>query len=156
MPTLRNNGPLLMPSSAHDPHVHRSWPIAYCRRLYFRSSTLAAFYKAKAEFCQRLQASYICPSIISDIHNENMYVIPHHNTFRIPRTNWKPQNVFFCMLPRHPVYTDAGLGKIAREFFHRRDNQDLLKMIFGDHVHRSVMLSWKLTSLPFSNTLVVW
>jgi hypothetical protein len=50
--------------SLHPLHVHSAWPLAEVGRLYRRSSNMAVFECARAEFVHRMLSIFMHPSII--------------------------------------------------------------------------------------------
>ena len=150
-PTLRDNGPVLSIFSQHQSSIHLSWPIAYVRRLYKLSSSIAHFRVAREEFLSRLRQQAVPDVILTHILNCSNYFTMSSCT--IPRT--KITNGLFVVMPFHPVWLKC-ISRAVHSFHARQETKDLLNDSFNDIVDFKIAVSWKQQCVPLRTSLVQW
>ena len=154
-PTLRNKGPVLSFFSAHQTSLHLSWPIAYIRRLYKRSSSLEFFRVAKNQFIQRLRDQCVPELIIQNCIDNTDYFIPYQRNSGSTPGFFRDPSRTFLVLPYHPFWCGK-LDRTVQEFVTQPHYVDLLRDAWSKKADFPVTVSWKQQRVPLGISLVKW
>ena len=155
-PTLRDNGPVLSYPSAHTPGIHLSWPVAFCNRLYKRSSTIEAYVVAKQMFLQRLRLAGVPNFITKYVDMSCRYFLPYHHPLCTQAKRSRFDNTLFLVMPFHPLWRLTKMSSALREFLRDDDVQSLLKGIFRNPASFNCQVSWKIPIRPIGQSFIEW
>ena len=154
VPILRDNGPLLSFTSAHQTRLHIAWPVGYVKRLHRRASSIVGFRAARDQFVTRLQLSGAPQILIQYITDNTDYFRPYNQTCNVKRH--KVDTERFLVLPFHPLWQLARLPSIVASFSQEPQHRRLLQEAFASESPFPVTVSWKLQSVPLGASLVEW
>ena len=155
-PVLRNKGRMLSPWFTHPPEVLHSWPVAYMRRLYERSSRISLFNIAKAAFISKLKACGYSSRYVEYISTHTHFVRPRWSAVRRSFRESKPSNSLWLVVPYHPLWVSNGLkGHVARHC-NSALHRDLMMEAFESVEIPQIRVAWKLTTMPFGGSLIEW
>ena len=135
------------------PGIHFSWPIAFARRLYFRSSDIKDFRFALEGFVERLRGDSVCEVIVQEVLAKSRFFAIRGQSPACA----KPKGIkHWLVLPFHPVLYRNGVGSRAVSEF-RVLHGTLLEYAFSDSQYvPEIASTWCLTTLPFGCTHIKW
>ena len=137
----------LNPTSAHNPNILKSWPLAELDRYAVNSSSHCDFLDAKNTLIQRLESFLYPPQIVQKIRDSDPYVkkiiqkcitsgrsckavVSKSTTDIFASVGSDP--LFWFVFPAHPIWERSGINACLKDFANNDFYQLLLSVAAGD------------------------
>lgn len=155
-PVIRDKGRILHRETGHHASVLLSWPVAFCTRLYERSSAISYFEEAKGLFIGKFRKCGYDGDFTRDFDLRTRFITPQSDPLRRPFRRISGGDILWLVLPFHPVWAKSGVHGCLPRFQNSLDNKDLLQASFESVAIPTLRIAWRLPTLPFASRMVIW
>lgn len=131
--------------SAHHPKIHVEWPINNLIRLHSLSSSSTIFASAKDLFIQRFRDNFEHPALTQYLHEFYTGPKPVGCMESFPRVfkSKSDRRDSWLVLPYHPIWKDARMSSVIRDFFSPGLWHSIFCTAFGFDPKISCRISWR-------------
>ena len=153
VPVTKNKGPTLSATSSHPMRTHTSWPLSHIRNLWMRSTALADFYTARAQFVERLFTNTVDSKFVQFLIKKTHFI----DSFAQLRDNQQshesgaPATNLRFPLDFHPLLESRGVVSKALSNINGTVLASYVARLLGVDGTVVVRTSWKLRGRPSGN-----
>ena len=141
------NVPMLSHISAHQLHVHTSWPVGQLKNRLTLCSTKELESRDLQSFVCRARSQHISPRALATLVDLG---IPRHGIGLVSgrqaeyaqEQRARRQNDVWCVLPHAPALSRAGIGARVNRYLESELATQMLSLGFG-HSSPHVRIGWK-------------